>query len=156
MAGTELGHDFVESMLVRNFVAHGPERELQAIAVEIAQAVERIGFRREPPSGSGVVHQTQRAPLRHLCNDARGNTPTDRFDVESRIDHTAKFVGGDAPVQTVDGIDAQLFFDQFSDVGHGGAGRIPQGRAAHLVAVRAGDCVAMVAVGDEDGSRRHE
>ena len=60
-----------------------------------------------------------------------------------------------APVHPMNGVDAQLLFDELRHVGHGqlGVGVAPTGAAANLVPERAADGISVMSIGDQDRTR---
>ena len=146
-AGDQIDH-VLDAVLVGDVDVGIAQGVLEQRAVEGADALERRRLRRQPRAGAVRVHEAQRASFDDLARERR----IDRAgggQVEALAQDRHERVDVDAAIEPVDGIDAELALDEFAHVGEGEIPRAgPVGRPS-LVAVRAADRVAMVAVGDQ-------
>ena len=126
------------------------ERVLEPGAVEGAHPVEHAGLGDQPGAVAGRVDEAQRVPRAHL-RQGRTIDRTRRLEIERRSQAVTKLIETGADVQPVDGVDAELVGDELAHEGERELGRgvLGTGRSADLVAVRAGDAIPMMAVGDE-------
>ncbi len=126
------------------------ERVLEPRAVEGADPVEHAGLGEQPGAVARRVDEAQRTALAHP-RQGRAIDRTGGLEVERHGESVTELVEAGRRIQPVDGVDAELVGDELADERErqfrrrlGGAGR-----SSDLVAVGAGDAVAVMTIGDE-------